>query len=436
MELTVLICGSPAGTLDLSTTRPVFVYDPAYVESNGPPLSVRFPLAAGGAEGAELHHWLEGLLPDDSDTLHALRVEHDIARSETLHLFATPMGADCAGAVQFCTPDRAADLAAGKGGTDPITEPEIADWLRALQIDPARRGRFASNSDSGFSLAGMQPKIAVRRIETGEWAVPFGAVPTTHIIKATRPDIFPHEAVVEHLTQDVASRVGLAAARTGVETIDGLEVIVVERFDRPTGGNLRLHQEDICQALGVAPSLKYQRDGGPGPEDIAALLHANTGGSRDVERFCDYLLFQWLTASTDGHAKNYGLLLPGAGIARLAPLYDAASWLPYRQGRPIRGMHLSMKFGKDYRLQSADRVSALRRTADRLGLPPLRVAERAEALAEAVPPAVDGALAALAPEHGGYSEVEVMATELRSRSRACLSIAAQASRQFRSDASS
>lgn len=42
----------------------------------------------------------------------------------------------------------------------------------------------------------------------------------------------------------------------------------------------------MCQALGVSPSLKYQRDGGPGPEDLAAVLRAHTGGSADVERFC------------------------------------------------------------------------------------------------------------------------------------------------------
>lgn len=431
MELAVLIGGSQAGTLELSTQGPVFVYDPDYVESNGSPLSVRFPLAGGGADGGDLHNWLEGLLPDDGDTLQALRVEHDIALSDTLHLLGTPMGADCAGAVQFCEPDRAADLAAGEGGTDPITETEIADWLRALQTDPARRGRFASHSDSGFSLAGMQPKVAVRRIENGGWAVPFGAVPTTHIVKATRAETFPHEAVVEHLTQDVASRIGLAAARTSLAAIDGLEVIIVERFDRSTGGAARLHQEDMCQALGVSPSLKYQRDGGPGPGEVAGLLHAHVGDSRGVERFCDYVLFQWLAASTDGHAKNYGLLLPGAGIVRLAPLYDTASWLPYRRGRPTRTVRLSMKIGEDYRLQSADRVSALRRTAERLNLPPLVVAERAEALAAAVPEAVDGAMAALPSEFVDYREVEVLAEGLRSRSRSCLSIAAQALHQFR-----
>jgi hypothetical protein len=47
-----------------------------------------------------------------------------------------------------------------------------------------------------------------------------------------------------------------------------------------------------------------------------------------VWRFAGALAFNWLIASTDAHAKNYGLLLAGRQI-RLAPLYDIASILPY-----------------------------------------------------------------------------------------------------------
>jgi serine/threonine-protein kinase HipA len=41
------------------------------------------------------------------------------------------------------------------------------------------------------------------------------------------------------------------------------------------------------------------------------------------------LFFNYLTASPDAHAKNYSLLHPAPGICELAPLYDAASALPY-----------------------------------------------------------------------------------------------------------
>jgi len=435
VELSVLIGGRPAGTLDLSDSgSPAFAYDPAYGSFDGPPLSVRFPIAGGGAEGDELRSWLEGLLPDHDDILRALRAEHNLGRADTLRLLGTPMGADCAGAVQFCPLGKADALAADRGGVDPISEAEIAAWLKAQQADPSRRGRRSPDADSGFSLAGMQPKAAVRRTEGGGWAVPHGATPTTHIVKATRSDPYPHEAVVEHLTQAVASRIGLPAARSSVAVYDGVEVIVVERFDRAAGGALRIHQEDMCQALGLPPNMKYQRDGGPGPGDIAGVLreHGSPGDPGDVERFCDYLLYQWISASTDGHAKNYGLLLPGSGIVRLAPLYDTASWLPYSGGQPARNIRLAMKIGKDYRLSSGDRASGMRRTADRLGLDPASVAERAAELAAAVPEALDGALAALPPGMADNREVALLETAMRPRARLCQAIAEQAAAEHRS----
>jgi serine/threonine-protein kinase HipA len=74
------------------------------------------------------------------------------------------------------------------------------------------------------------------------------------------------------------------------------------------------------------PDLKYQRDGGPGPADIITAIRSVFAGEADVDRFVQALVFNWLIAGTDAHAKNYGLVLSGTN-ARLAPLYDVASAL-------------------------------------------------------------------------------------------------------------
>jgi hypothetical protein len=42
--------------------------------------------------------------------------------------------------------------------------------------------------------------------------------------------------------------------------------------------------------------------------------------------FADALIWNWLIAGTDAHAKNYSVLLAGNDI-RLAPLYDMSSAL-------------------------------------------------------------------------------------------------------------
>jgi serine/threonine-protein kinase HipA len=65
-----------------------------------------------------------------------------------------------------------------------------------------------------------------------------------------------------------------------------------------------------------------------------------------VWRFADALIWNWLIAGTDAHAKNYSLLLADDQV-RLAPLYDVASALPYDIHE--RKLQLAMKVGGDYR---------------------------------------------------------------------------------------
>jgi serine/threonine-protein kinase HipA len=66
-----------------------------------------------------------------------------------------------------------------------------------------------------------------------------------------------------------------------------------------------------------------------------------------VWRFADALIWNWLIAGTDAHAKNYSLLLADAQV-RLAPLYDVASALPYDAHE--RKLRLAMKVGGDHRV--------------------------------------------------------------------------------------
>jgi serine/threonine-protein kinase HipA len=110
-----------------------------------------------------------------------------------------------------------------------------------------------------------------------------------------------------------------------------------------------------------------------------------------VERFADALIWNWLIAGTDAHAKNYSLLLSGDQI-RLAPLYDIASSVPY--GIQEKKLRFAMKIGGD------DRVFPYRNTwpdaARELGLDTGALVNRVRELAVAVPDAF--ADAAVAPE--------------------------------------
>jgi serine/threonine-protein kinase HipA len=111
-----------------------------------------------------------------------------------------------------------------------------------------------------------------------------------------------------------------------------------------------VHQEDGCQALAVHPAHKSENEGGPGARAIADILREHSRkADEDILVFIESLIFNWLIGGTDAHGKNYSFLIGAEGRARLAPLYDVASALPYA-GTQLQKLKLAMKVGSKYRL--------------------------------------------------------------------------------------
>jgi len=166
--------------------------------------------------------------------------------------------------------------------------------------------------------------------------------------------------------------------------------IVVERYDRvrTAAGLRRVHQEDMCQALAIPPTRKYQNEGGPGNRDIVELLRTYSANAQEDERtFLDAVAYNWLIAGADAHGKNYVLLIGAQARIRLAPLYDVASVLPYPD-IDIERVKVSMKLGGEYRLRNIRRYH-WRALAKELHVNPdamvQRVDEFARQLADHVP---------------------------------------------------
>jgi len=238
------------------------------------------------------------------------------------------------------------ELLADPGAVRWLSEQDIAERLRELREDTTSwLGRDFSGQ---FSLAGAQAKTALL-LQDGHWGLPSGSAATSHILKPAVAGFDDHD-LNEHLCLDAARRAGLVVARTRVERFEDESAIVVDRYDRRMvdGKLMRIHQEDICQALSVDPTRKYQNTGGPGARDVARLLGEVMpvrAADDAVWRFLDALVWNWLIVGTDAHAKNYSLLLAGAD-ARMAPLYDIASALPYDVHE--RKLRFAMKIGDDY----------------------------------------------------------------------------------------
>lgn len=314
------------------------------------PLSLSMPLSSAEHGNAAIETFLWGLLPDNEHVIDRWAKKFQVSARNVFALLSN-VGEDCAGAVQFVPQERVeAVLSGAEDKIEWLDDAGIALRLRRLREDHAA---WRLPSDSGqFSLAGAQPKTALL-LEKGKWGIPSGRLPTTHILKPPTGQFDGH-AENEHICMSIAGALGMPTASSKVLHFEDEVAISVQRYDRFQSGNrmIRVHQEDICQALGILPVDKYQKDGGPGVINIVELLRENSSESReDVQTFVDAIAFNWLIAGTDAHAKNYSLLISGCARVRLAPLYDVASLLPYKEFDPHK-TKLAMRIGGEYLLEN------------------------------------------------------------------------------------
>lgn len=306
-----------------------FIYNDDWRYARGAyPLSVSIPLAAAEHGHAAVEAFLWGLLPDNEFVLDRWARKFHVSARNAFALISH-VGEDCAGAAQFVRSERVeAYVGTDPGAVEWLDEQGVAERLRMLRAD---HSAWRAPRDTGqFSLAGAQPKTALL-LENGRWGVPSRRVPTTHILKPPTGEFDGH-AENEHLCLKLAGRLGMPTVSSDVMRFEDQMAIVVERYDRrhTKKGLIRVHQEDICQALSVLPTRKYENEGGPGPRAVIDLLREYSGArEEDVSTFVDALAFNWLIAGTDAHAKNYSVLIGPSGRVCLAPLYDLASALPY-----------------------------------------------------------------------------------------------------------
>lgn len=402
--------------------RMTFVYADDWRQSpDSYPLSLSMPLAAAEHPHARIDAYLWGLLPDNANILDSWARRFRVSARSPFALLAH-VGEDCAGAVQFATPERI-DLLIGVA--DPpiewLDEQGVADRLAALRVDHAA---WRTPADTGqFSLAGAQPKTALL-FQNGRWGVPSGRVPTSHILKPPSNEFDGH-AENEYFCLTLARALALPAANADVVHFGDEVAIVIERYDRVSVGSAlrRVHQEDSCQALGCPPTSKYENEGGPGAKDVVELLRTySSARDEDIDTFVGALIFNWLIAGTDAHAKNYSLLLASGGEVRLAPLYDVASALPYDrldQGR----LSLAMKLGSHYRLRDIS-FHDWERLGQSARVDSDRLFSRINAMIDELPDRATEVLGGARRSQLAHPILERLVADLVARSSVCKSIVA------------
>lgn len=383
-ELVALAYGSEVGRVKQDARgKLAFSYAQAWRERlDAFPLSLSMPMAVVDHDDAAIRAFLEGMLPDNSDTLREWGRRFHVSANNPFALLKF-VGEDCSGAVQFARPERVLPLLEGdEGEVDWLSESDVEERLRALRRNP---GASRALGDVGyFSLAGAQPKTALFW-ESERWGIPSGRIPTTHILK---PPVVPFDGFAEneHVCLKLAAELGLRTAQTQVVRFGDEVAIVVERYDRlrTAGRVIRIHQEDFCQGAGVPPRTKYENEGGPGAIRLIDIIREfGSEPDQDVTTLVDALALNWVIGGTDAHAKNYSLLIAPHGQVRLAPLYDVVSALPYHHLQ-IRKLELAMRIGGEYSLWRIGRKQ-WERFAVAAGLEPEPVVQRVREVAAAAP---------------------------------------------------
>lgn len=269
--------------------------------------------------GQPVSAFMEGLLPEGNLRQH-IATTAGVPVTDSMELLRR-VGAECAGAVQILE----SDVEPGPGHVRPLTDDEVTRLVVDLPTY-----HLPAGATPQASLAGIQDKVLLTALDNGAWGWPEQGASSTHLVKPEPlGGSVPHLIQTEDWALHVARAVDLAAAESRLAMFDERAAIIVTRYDRDASSR-RLHQEDFCQALGLAPQAKYEstaestRHG----SRLGRVARVASARAEDPDAFRRALLravtFNVVIGSGDAHSKNYSLMIDRVGRVSLAPIYDSA----------------------------------------------------------------------------------------------------------------
>lgn len=346
--INVLMNGISIGKLEKTLKGGlIFTYDKHWLETSGArPISLSLPLINESFIGDVVYNFFDNLLPDNPEIRARIQTKFHVATNQPFDLLAS-IGRDCVGAIQII--DGEIPNFKKQVNFEALNEKEIASILRRYKNYPL--GMTDNTDEFRISIAGAQEKFAFLHYQ-GKWCRPLKETPTSHIFKLPIGYIQHQQMDLsascenEWLCSQITEAFGLPVAKSDILRFEDVKVLVVERFDRKMSSDktwlMRLPQEDMCQALGVSPNLKYQSDGGPGIHEIMQLLLGSSNSTVDRDTFYRSQVLFWLLAAIDGHAKNFSIFIEPEGKYRLAPLYDIMSAYPLMANKQLQERKIKM----------------------------------------------------------------------------------------------
>ena len=317
-KLNVELYGTLLGTLKRSERMFEFEADPGVfakyqlsstIMSVSVPLNLRYTYE----QKRQVSNFFTGLLPEGCNYVWLMQsLPHG---EQTRYSMLRKYGKDIAGALNIYDPeDQTSSVKA---------EAELVDGKKVRYLlEHMPQAALANSPYSGkTSLGGMQGKIVLAKIGA-TWNRVHNGYPSTHILKPAVPE-YPTMIYDEAFCMQLAYNSGLTKHPVWIESFDGAEALVIERFDRNNDAEAnRVHQEDFIQALGAHGNEKYQEYGGKVSAKRIAQTLEQFGKGEDVLAFASQLVFAIAIGNLDMHAKNISMLhLPDESI-KLAPVYD------------------------------------------------------------------------------------------------------------------
>jgi serine/threonine-protein kinase HipA len=216
---------------------PTFQYDDAWLESAASRvLSLSLPFTVGNQplRGAPVSNFFENLLSENDQIRRRIQTRFHAGSGSAFDLLAA-IGRDCVGAIQLL-PEAHEAPEVKKIQARRLDADGVAQAIRAtLSNGSALAG--AESGDFRFSIAGAQEKTALL-YHRGNWCIPEGATPTTHIFKLPLGLVGGMAADMrdsvenEWLCHQVLKAYGLPVAECEMARFEEHRVLIVKRFDR------------------------------------------------------------------------------------------------------------------------------------------------------------------------------------------------------------
>ena len=386
----------------------VFYYDRSWLDLDGAiPISLSLPLREEPYSPEETKNYFEGLLPEGFTKRSVAKWMH--ADEGDYLTIISGLGQECLGAIQVTE----------EGAKQPearyvrMTEKQMQEFaaegaLKSAEIVTALH----------LSLTGASGKTGLYfDADSNLWYLPEGTAPSTHIVKQS------HIRLKDMVTNELlclatAKNLGISVPESFmIKTADENPLFATPRYDRVILDKnrvldglavpYRLHQEDAAQALGIAAEKKYETVPSNYTAKVCGLLRDfSSDPIRDILRFWNICIFNYLIGNTDGHIKNFSLLYDhNLSNLHLAPAYDIVSTVVY----PGHTRNLSMFIGNQNNIDQIRRSDFVE-GAGRSGLQSAVILKLLDTMANHFEEAVEKAADALRKKK--YENVEAIKDQI------------------------